>query len=70
MIWSLELLKILKTQKVNHFQILGVALCRCGASNDKPFCDGTHEIIGFLSKNKETLDGNSIIKDKRQNLCR
>ena len=50
--------------------IRGVALCRCGASNNKLFCDGTHEIIGFLSKNKETLDGNSIIKDKRKNLCR
>ena len=31
------------------------------------FCDGTHIIIGFSSKNKETLDGNSIIKDKRKN---
>jgi CDGSH-type Zn-finger protein len=31
------------------------------------FCDETHIIIGFSSKNKETLDGNSIIKDKRKN---
>jgi CDGSH-type Zn-finger protein len=26
-----------------------VALCRCGASAIKPFCDGTHKINGFRS---------------------
>ncbi|MCS6944582.1 MAG: CDGSH iron-sulfur domain-containing protein [Sutterellaceae bacterium] len=24
-----------------------VAWCRCGASNDKPFCDGSHNRVGF-----------------------
>ncbi|HEY1428822.1 MAG TPA: CDGSH iron-sulfur domain-containing protein [Candidatus Tumulicola sp.] len=33
----------------NTFEVdtQNVALCRCGASNTKPFCDGTHRTNGF-----------------------
>jgi CDGSH-type Zn-finger protein len=27
----------------------GVALCRCGGSRNKPFCDGTHSRVGFAA---------------------
>jgi CDGSH-type Zn-finger protein len=26
-----------------------VALCRCGQSKNKPFCDGTHRVCGFVA---------------------
>jgi CDGSH-type Zn-finger protein len=30
-----------------------VALCRCGKSVRKPYCDGTHKIIGFRTEPEE-----------------
>ncbi len=39
----------------NQFDLQGkttIALCRCGASTTKPFCDGTHSKIGFLAANE------------------
>ena len=29
-----------------------VTLCRCGQSNNKPFCDLTHRTCGFMSEVK------------------
>lgn len=52
---------------------VGIALCRCGESKNKPFCDGTHIVVGFSSANKiweenENDDDTkkTAIKDKRQ----
>jgi CDGSH-type Zn-finger protein len=38
--------------------VRGVALCRCGGSKNKPFCDGTHGTNGFTDQN---------VADRRQN---
>ena len=30
-----------------------IALCRCGKSRMRPFCDGTHKLIGFKAAGKD-----------------
>lgn len=35
-----------------------VAICRCGESRNKPYCDGSHKTMGFTSRvEKDTSQG-------------
>ena len=33
----------------------GISLCRCGQSDNKPYCDGTHGRVGFQCDKMEGI---------------
>jgi CDGSH-type Zn-finger protein len=49
----------LRRQSGKPYSMVGaVALCRCGGSKNKPFCDGTHTSNGFSSANTAESSSN------------
>jgi CDGSH-type Zn-finger protein len=40
---------VLADQEGNEIEVpqRTIALCRCGRSRRKPFCDGTHKVVGW-----------------------
>ena len=45
----IENLENSKGERLSNIQ--GIALCRCGSSKNKPFCDGTHSVTRFSTEN-------------------
>ena len=70
--------KIIRMAGGKVFEVEGkVALCRCGGSKNKPFCDGTHMSNGFTSAKeadrspdkRDDYEGDGITIHDNRGLC-
>lgn len=59
---DLECLITSKGQKLETKSTM--LLCRCGASQKKPFCDGSHSKIGFIAQKKPDRVADRVVKYK------
>ncbi len=60
--YIVEGLEELSNSKEDSLEISAkVALCRCGASANKPYCDGTHRKIGFTDKVEKNESGQQVV---------
>jgi len=55
-LWVRGKIQIISHEKGSYEKRDSVALCRCGASKNKPFCDGTHSIVKWKDGDK-SLNG-------------
>lgn len=70
-------LQVLKNKKGLIEVKSTIALCRCGHSNNKPYCDGSHAKVGFSSDKlegrvedrRDTYSGKNITVHDNRGVC-
>ena len=49
---------------VGHGALLRATLCRCGASRNKPFCDGSHNAAGFTASGEPATRASTPLTER------
>lgn len=72
------LTKVIRAADGKEYEVNGTAaLCRCGGSKNKPFCDGTHASNGFsgakeadrVPDRRESYEGDGVTIHDNRGLC-